>query len=110
MSATHVNVVCDLAAHTLLDDREFLVRWRTLHKACIHATAFQAPHFVRAWYATYRAVWRPLIVHSQNADGELVDTQPSTAGALPVCFTLEQPIVQRPITLWRREIAVQKFG
>jgi len=65
------HIVRGSVAFALLADPSFLSRWRTLHSCCPHATAFQAPGFVRTWYETYQDVWEPVIVQSQNAWGDL---------------------------------------
>ncbi len=72
MSVTQVDIVTGKAAYSVLDDHQFIVLWQTLHKACPHATAFQAPNFVRIWYEAYRTQWRPVVIQAQNSDGDLV--------------------------------------
>ncbi len=72
MSVTHVDLFNEKAAYSVLNDHKFLMLWQTLHGACPHATAFQAPSFVRVWYETYRAQWQPVVVQSQDSDGNLV--------------------------------------
>ena len=72
MSIDNVDLICGDAAHTLLNDPQFLQSWQLLHTACPHATAFQGPGFVRAWYASYAAQWQPVLVRSTDAAGALV--------------------------------------
>src|SRR5262245_22617677 len=72
MSVTQIQLVHDEAAHALLADDRFLLRWQMLHERCPHATAFQAPGFVRAWYASYRGEWQPVILQAGSASGDLV--------------------------------------
>jgi CelD/BcsL family acetyltransferase involved in cellulose biosynthesis/RimJ/RimL family protein N-acetyltransferase len=71
MSVQNVDVVCGEAAQSLLISPQFIQHWNALHASCLHATAFQGPGFVRAWYASYRAQWQPVIVRSVDAEGVL---------------------------------------
>ena len=72
VSAVSVEIAIDEQAHRNLVDTEFLQAWQALHDSCPHATAFQAPHFVRTWYSAYRAKWRPVVVRGFDAQRNLV--------------------------------------
>lgn len=72
MTGTYADLVYGSAAEALLDDQQFLRAWRNLHRRCVHATAYQAPGFVRAWYGAYRAQWQPVVVQSIDPNGELI--------------------------------------
>lgn len=72
MSNPSIDLVCGQQAHTLLADDQFLERWQILHNKCPHATAFQSPAFVKAWYGAYSDQWQPLVVWSQDSTGELI--------------------------------------
>ena len=56
-------------AYSLLTDDDFVIKWKALFRRCPHATAFQAPGFVSAWYRAYRDVWEPVIVETQDMQG-----------------------------------------
>jgi CelD/BcsL family acetyltransferase involved in cellulose biosynthesis len=66
-----MNLIYDQAAHTILKNNEFILKWKQLHSNCHYATAFQEPAFVSAWYEAYRDKWKPLIVFSENSNGDL---------------------------------------
>ena len=68
---THVELLVDQAADEALSDPGFLTAWQTLHGQCSHATGFQSPEFVCAWYASYRNRWQPVVIRSANAKREL---------------------------------------
>ena len=70
--SVQVDLLYGQQAQTALDDHRFLALWRSLHDKCPHSTAFQAPNFVRTWYAAYRAHWQPVIIQSQDSKGDLV--------------------------------------
>ncbi|MGI9227917.1 MAG: hypothetical protein ACR2PU_03905, partial [Gammaproteobacteria bacterium] len=72
MSTTQVDLITGKAAYTVLDNHQFIILWQTLYKECPHATAFQAPNFVRIWYETYRNQWQPVVIQAQNLDGNLI--------------------------------------
>lgn len=72
MRVTHVDLVYGQSAHTLLGDPRYLALWRALHDECPHATVFQAPNFVCAWYGAYRAQWQPVVIQSRDSKGDLV--------------------------------------
>ena len=48
----------------LLNDRDFIDRWRALHAQCPWATAYQHPDYVGAWYRLYGRRYRPLLLYS----------------------------------------------
>ncbi len=71
MSLTQVSLLRGRAAEAVLSDPRFLDHWRNLHGRCPHATAFQSPGFVRAWYRAYCAQWQPVVAQSEQVNGEL---------------------------------------
>lgn len=71
MSLTQLSLLRGRAAEAALSDQRFLDQWRNLLGRCPHATAFQSPGFVCAWYRAYCAQWQPVIAHSAQANGEL---------------------------------------
>ncbi len=72
MRVTRLELISGHPALTVLLDHQFLELWRTLYKKCPHATAFQAPAFVCAWYETYCSHWQPVVVQSKNSNGDLI--------------------------------------
>ncbi len=72
MSTTQVDLITEKTAYKVLDNHQFIILWQTLYNECPHATAFQAPNFVRIWYETYRYQWQPVVIQAQNSDGSLV--------------------------------------
>lgn len=58
-------------AEALLGSPDFIEQWRKLWDSCAHATPFQKPGFVLAWYSAYRARWEPVIVTMRGQQGEL---------------------------------------
>jgi CelD/BcsL family acetyltransferase involved in cellulose biosynthesis len=71
MEIPQVDLVYGPTAEALLRDPQFLARWRALYAECPHATAYQAPGFVCAWYGVYRDQWKPVLVKSGDANGKL---------------------------------------
>ena len=71
MEHSQVELLFDQEAYARLNDAQFIASWRTLHAKCSHATVFQHPGFVCAWYESYRPIWKPVIALAQNATGEL---------------------------------------
>src|SRR6266581_300139 len=56
----------------LLSDRDRLVEWEQLVRACPWATAYQTPAFARAWYAVYAPTFAPLLAEGRAPNGALV--------------------------------------
>lgn len=71
MSVDTVDLICGDAARELLNNPQFVQSWQVLHHSWPHATAFQGPGFVRAWYASYAAQWQPVLVRARDRDGTL---------------------------------------
>ena len=59
------------AATALLRDDRFLSQWGALLARCPHATAYQSPGFLCAWYAAYASQWQPVIALARDGAGEL---------------------------------------
>lgn len=70
--ALRVELTQGLPAHVILEDTAFVAAWLRLHGRCPHATSFQAPGFVCAWYGAYSGRWTPVVLRAMDADGELV--------------------------------------
>ena len=58
----------------------FVTAWRTLHAVCPWATACQHPDFVLPWYGLYGALFVPVVVLQEAADGVLAGLLPLALG------------------------------
>lgn len=58
-------------ATALMADATFIAQWKCLFERCSHATAFQSPRFVLAWYGAYKERWQPVVVYATDEDGHL---------------------------------------
>jgi CelD/BcsL family acetyltransferase involved in cellulose biosynthesis len=64
------------AALVHIGAQTFVTAWRALHAICPWATACQHPDFVLAWYGLYGALFVPVVVLQESADGALVGLLP----------------------------------
>ncbi|WP_167761403.1 GNAT family N-acetyltransferase [Duganella callida] len=64
------------AAAALLEDAGFRAEWRQLHARVPEASGFQTPGFALAWYRSYAADWRPVLLLQRAADGTLAALWP----------------------------------
>lgn len=58
-------------AQALLNDLDFLARWRDLYECAPEATAFQGVAFVKCWYDSYASSFEPVIVCWRDSAGGL---------------------------------------
>jgi CelD/BcsL family acetyltransferase involved in cellulose biosynthesis/RimJ/RimL family protein N-acetyltransferase len=72
ISMPPIDVRIGQSAHDLLGDAAFLAGWKSLHRQCPHATGYQSPGFVGAWYESYKSIYRPVIAISRSANGDLL--------------------------------------
>jgi len=66
-----IELVQGQSAESLLADERFQSQWSALWSQCPWATAFQRCGFHRAWYATYRNEYSPLLAISRDSCGNL---------------------------------------
>lgn len=64
------------AALAHIGAQTFVTAWRALHAVCPWATACQHPDFVVPWYGLYAALFVPVVVLHETADGALVGLLP----------------------------------
>jgi CelD/BcsL family acetyltransferase involved in cellulose biosynthesis len=64
------------AALAHIGAQTFVTAWRALHAVCPWATACQDPDFVLPWYGLYGALFVPVVVLQETADGALVGLLP----------------------------------
>ena len=64
-----LEIITGTAAREAITSDEIVRRWDTLHRRCPWATAFQTHAFASAWYATYAAEWRPMLVYETDGAG-----------------------------------------
>lgn len=67
----NVEVIRGADADARLSGDAFVADWCALRAQCPWATAYQSAGFARAWYATYRQRWEPLLVLLRGEGGAL---------------------------------------
>jgi len=66
-----VELLIGLCAFGLINNPDFLKKWRKLYQDCPWGSVFQDINFVDTWYTTYQSSYIPVIVTGIDSNGQL---------------------------------------